>query len=454
MTNKNTTVGILGGGISGLSTAYALAQKGVQATVYEGRDQVGGAIHSISKNGWLIEEGPNTLMVKSQATWDLLSDLGLTNQIVEANELSSKRFVVKDASPVALPNSAGSFLSTPILSAGAKLRLLKEPFVAPSVKHDESIARFIKRRLGRQPLDYGVNPFVSGIFAGDPKKLSIKHTFSSLWEMEQKHGSIFKGMINREKSDTKTKRALLSFKDGNQMLPKALANALPVPVQPSTQITDAKHDQKEWIVTGQSNGQPFEARHDCLISTLPTHTLPDIFGTRLFGELSELPYAPLSVMALGFRSQQIQHPLDGFGMLIPEIEGYQTLGALFSSTLFPGRAPEGHQLLTCFIGGDRNPDAAQKSTKELQNILLDELGELLDIEGEPVLTHHRYWPKAIPQYKVGFDHYLSLMKEIEKQHTGLYLGGNYRGGVSVPDCLSAGFETAQKVHTFLKSQEQ
>jgi oxygen-dependent protoporphyrinogen oxidase len=454
MTNNNTSVGILGGGISGLCTAYALAKKGVKVTVYERRDQVGGAIHSVSKNGWLIEEGPNTLMVKSQASWDLLDDLGLTDQIVEANEVASKRFVVKNSAPVALPTSAVSFLTTKLLSIGAKLRLLKEPFIAPSVKHDESIARFIKRRLGRQPLDYGVNPFVSGIFAGDPKKLSVKHTFSMLWEMEQKHGSIFKGIIKREKSDTTPKRSLLSFEGGNQRLTEALANALPVPVQTSAQIMDAKHGQEEWILKGLQNREKFEARHECLISTLPTHTLPDIFGTRLFGELSELPYAPLSVMALGFESQQIKHPLDGFGMLIPEVEDYQTLGALFSSTLFPGRAPEGHELLTCFIGGDRNPDAAKQSTEKLRAILLEELGELLGIEGKPVLTHHRYWQKAIPQYKVGFDHYLSLMKEIEKHYPGLYLGGNYRGGVSVPDCLSAGFETAQRVHTFLKSQEQ
>ena len=149
MTNKNTAVGILGGGISGLSTAYALAKKGIAATVYEKQNKVGGAIHSVSKNGWLIEEGPNTLMVKSQATRDLLADIGLSDQLIEANQIAKKRFVVKDASPVALPTSAGNFLTTPLLSVAAKLRLLKEPFVAPSVQHDESIARFIKRRLGQ-----------------------------------------------------------------------------------------------------------------------------------------------------------------------------------------------------------------------------------------------------------------------------------------------------------------
>ncbi|MDZ7683325.1 MAG: protoporphyrinogen oxidase [Fodinibius sp.] len=452
MTNKNTAVGILGGGISGLSTAYGLAQKGIEATVYEKQNQMGGAIQTIQQDGWLVELGPNTVMAKSQLLWDLLDDIGLTNHIVEANDIAQKRFVVKDGCALALPTSLGSFLTTSLLSAGAKLRLLKEPFVARSGQQDESIARFIERRLGRQPLDYGVNPFVSGIFAGDPKALSVKHTFSSLWEMEQQHGSILKGMLKREKSNAQAKRALLSFDNGNQMLPKAFANALPVPVQTSAQITDAKHGQEEWILNGQQNGEKFETRHKYLISTLPTHTLPNIFGTRLFGELADLPYAPLSVVALGFASHQIQHPLDGFGMLVPEVEGYQTLGALFSSTLFPGRAPEGHELLTCFIGGDRNPELAGRPKAELQKIILKEIDEILGIEGEPAFTHHRFWQSAIPQYKVGHDHFVSLMKEIEQQYPSLFLEGNYRGGVSVPDCISSGFETAKRVHEFLQSQ--
>jgi len=453
MTNKNTSVGILGGGISGLSTAYGLAKEGVPTTIYEQQHAVGGAIRTIQEEGWLIEEGPNTLMVKSQAVWELLTDIGLTGEIQEANELAKKRFVVKNNTPVALPNSLGSFLRTPLLSATAKLRLLKEPFVAPASKQDETIASFIKRRLGTQPLDYGINPFVSGIFAGDPKELSVKHTFDMLWKMEQRYGSILKGMLKRGRSNTSVKRSLISFTNGNQMLAEALANSLSGPVETSTTITSARKVGEQWQLSGIKNGEHFTNTHDALISTLPTYTLPDIFGPRLFGELAELPYAPLSVLALGFRQEQLPHPLDGFGMLIPEVENYKTLGALFSSTLFPGRAPEGHHLLTCFIGGDRNPMLASKSQDELTALATKELKELLGVKGNPVFTHHTYWEHAIPQYKLDFDHYLTLMNEIEKQHSGLYLAGNYRYGVSVPDCISSGLETAQKTLTFLRSNE-
>lgn len=452
MTNNKIPVGIIGAGISGLSIAYSLQQKGIKATVYEKAQEVGGSIQSIRRNSWLIEEGPNSLMVKSQAVWDLLDKLGLADDIVEANPAARKRYVVKDKMPHALPNSAVSFLKTSLFSTRAKLRLLKEPFVPPSTQHDESIAAFVERRLGCEPLDYAVNPFVSGIFAGDPKKLSIKHTFSSLWEMEQQHGSLLKGMIKKGRSSSSGKRALISFRQGNQMLPKALAAGLAVPVQTATDITSARKKGNRWHVRGESKGEAIAAEHQCLVSTVPARSVPSIFEKDTFAELGTLPYAPLKVMAMGFKEEQISHPLDGFGMLIPEAEGFKTLGVLFSSTLFAGRSAEGHQLLTCFIGGARNPQWARKSTEEVKSKILDELKTLLGIEGSPIFLHHHFWPEAIPQYEVGYDFYLSLMKDIEQEHKGLYLEGNYRNGVSVPDCISSGFETAHKVHTYLRSK--
>jgi oxygen-dependent protoporphyrinogen oxidase len=450
MTNKKLSVGILGAGISGLSIAYALAQKGIEATVYEKKDEVGGAIQSVRINDWLVEEGPKTLMVKSPEIRTLLEEIGLGDNILEANPAAQKRFVVKNGKLSPLPNSIGNFLATPLLSMRAKLSLLKEPFVSSSANEDESIANFVERRLGKEVLDYGINPFVSGVYAGDPKELSIRHTFSSLWEMEQTHGSLLKGMFNKDRSNATQKRSLISFKEGNQMLPKALASMLKGPLYTSTNIQSVQKKHDYWIVKGLSNNESFEHHHHCVVSTIPVYNIPKIFNSEHFQDLAKLPYAPLSVFALGFKSNQIDHSLDGFGMLIPEKENYKLLGALFSSTLFPGRAPENHHLLTCFIGGDRNPKIAQKPESELQSILLSELDELLNITGDPAFSYHRYWGNAIPQYKLGHDHYLSLMKKIEKEFEGLFLDGNFRNGVSVPDCISSGFETAHKVHAFLQ----
>lgn len=445
MTNKNRSVGILGGGISGLSLAYKLRSCNIPVTVYEKEDHVGGAIKTFHQNGWMVEEGPNTLMVKSKQIWDLLKELDLIDEHVEAGQTAKKRFIVKNGNPIPLPMSLGSFIKTDLLTTKAKFRLLKEPFADVSANEDESIAQFISRRLGREPLDYAVNPFVSGIYAGDPKKLSIKHTFESLWNMEQQHGSLFKGLLKKDRSGEKPKRALISFKQGLQQLPLAMADQLGDAVKTGTQIQTVKKDNDQWIVKAEKDEKIIRDEHNIIVSTLPAHNLGSIFADLQFNPLSELPYAPLSVVALGFSRDQVIHPLDGFGMLIPGVEQFQTLGTLFSSSLFAGRAPEGYTLLTSFIGGARNPEVASKDPKELQSIVLKEIKKLLGISGEPVFSHHHYWPATIPQYTVGYDKYLTAINHIENQYPGLYINGNFRGGVSVPNCIISGFSMAQSI---------
>lgn len=447
--NDDVSVGVLGAGISGLTVAHALQREGISTVVYEKSDEVGGAIQTAESEGWLVEEGPNTLVVKSREVWQLLTDLGLDDRMITASEIAKKRFIVKNGRPVAIPMSLGKFLTTPLISTAAKLRLFKEPFIPASDKDDESVASFIKRRIGQQPLDYGINPFVSGIYAGDPEKLSVKHTFPTLWELEQQYGSLVTGLFKKERPKNKPKRAMISFRGGNQALPKTLAHSLNGAVKTSATISSAAKQKNKWIVSGNSSDRSFEAQHDCLVSTLPTYLLADIFDSGLFTDFAEIPYAPISVLGLGFKASQVAHPLDGFGMLIPEVENFKTLGVLFSSTLFPGRAPDDHVLLTCFIGGARNPEAAGYPKEKLIDLVTSELGSLLDIQLPPVFTHHKHWEKAIPQYPVGYDHFLSVMGTIEEQNRGLYLEGNFRGGVSVPDCITSALETSQKVLSFL-----
>lgn len=453
MTKKKLSAAVLGAGISGLSTAYALSRKNIDVTVYEKEVEVGGAIKTLNKEGWLIEEGPNTIMVKSEDIWQLLHELDLENKLIEAAGTAKKRFIVKDDRPIPLPMSIWNFLTTDLISTGAKFRLLKEPFVSVSTDSDESIASFIIRRLGNEPLDYAINPFVSGIYAGDPKKLSVKHTFGQLWEMEQSHKSLLKGILKRKRQTPSPKRALISFKKGNQTLPKKLATFLSGNVNTGTTIYSVKPQNNSWQVEGENAGNRFSNTHDIIVSTLPAHMLSSIFDLRGFEELDNLPYAPLSVVALGFSADQITHPLDGFGMLIPEVENYRTLGVLFSSTLLPNRAPRDHELLTCFIGGSRNPELASESKEKLQEIVFNEMSELLGITGPPVFSHHRYWSQAIPQYEVGYGRFLNVLDEIETKHSNLFIDGNFRGGVSVPDCILSGFKTAENVQDVIRSAD-
>lgn len=445
MTNDKASVAILGSGISGLSTAYALSKKGAKVTVYEQSSEAGGSIRTGQKDGWLIEHGPNTLMVRSKKIWNLLEELGLKYEILEANQKAKKRFIVKNGKPLPLPGSLMDFLQTGLFSAKAKLRLLKEPFINPGNKADECIADFVSRRLGKEILDYAINPFVAGIFAGDPQKLSVKHTFGKLYELEQEYGSLSKGMIKKKKG-TAGKKALISFKKGLQTLPQALHDELGKSVKLNHHISTLEFSENRWQLQFE-NGE--SAKHDIIISSLPAHSLSAIMQqekiTRITDRLEKIPYAPMSVLHLGYKNENIHHPLDGFGMLVPEVEEFEILGALFSSTLFPGRAPENHSLFTVFLGGARNPDLAHRSKDELIEKTRLDLDQLLGISGTPEFANHTYWKQAIPQYEVGYDNYLETMKEAEKESKGLFLTGNIRGGVSVPDCIGNGFETAEKV---------
>lgn len=445
MTSKNSTVGVLGAGISGLSIGYALQEKGVPFTIYEQNESVGGVIQSTRTEEWLIEKGPNTLMVRSQKVWDLINSLGLDKQLQEANKESKKRFVVRGGKPVSVPLSLLGFLKTDLLSTAAKFRLLKEPFVGPSHKEDESIADFIERRLGREVLDYAVNPIVSGIFAGDPGHLSIKYTFSQLHEMEQESGSIFKGVINRKKKNP-SRKALISFAKGLQELPNALHKKMEASVKTKHKISVIDRQNNRWSLHFE-NGAKKE--HEIIISTLPAPILvrcvEDQKAKQLLANLERITYAPMSVIHLGYRREDIRHPLDGFGMLVPESEKLNMLGTLFSSTLFPGRAPEGYELLTTFMGGAAKRELATLPVEDLLARLTPELDHLLGIKEKAAFMNHTYWQRAIPQYEVGYDSFLETMERAENELPNFYLGGNMRDGVSVPDCIENGLNKAEEV---------
>ena len=439
MHNSTRHIGILGAGISGLSAAYALKKKGYEVTVYEKSNQPGGVIQTKNRDGWKLEAGPNTLLINSKEVSDFISELNLSDELVEANPAAKKRFIIKNREPIPVPLSVRDFLSTDLISLKAKLRLLKEPFVSAG-DDEESIANFISRRLGSEPLHYAVNPFVSGVYAGDAKKLSIKHTFSSLYNMEQDHGSLLKGMLAKRKNNS-IKRRLVSFQGGMQSLPKKLASEIGDSLKLDSTASKICRSDKKWELFTDDDSH----MHDALISTIPAHTLARVFDTPQTQKLADIPYAPMSVLHLGFHRINIEHPLDGFGMLIPEVENYNMLGCLFSSTLFEQRAPEDHVLLTCFMGGARNPDLALKAKDELCDIAVRELNELIGVQSDPVFTNHTFWKHAIPQYELGYDFFLDTVNNVESENEGLFLGGNYRGGVSVPDCITNGLEMANRI---------
>lgn len=444
---SNKRIGIVGGGITGLTLAYRLKHGGNTVTLFESSERVGGPIHSLRSNGFLAEFGPNTILETSPAITKLVSDLGLDAQKIYANPSSKNRFIVRGGRLVSLPTSPPAFAASKLFSLRAKLQLLREPFIAKAVR-DESLADFVRRRLGQEFLDYAINPFVAGVYAGDPKKLSTEHAFAKLFALEQKYGSLIRGQLKgakerrKRKEVSKQRAQMFSFDNGLQVFIDALEGELTSSIKLNTPIKEIER-VSSWKLTDSSGGT-HEA--DAVILTAPAYKLADlnIIGDDL-SLLKEIVYPPVTSLVLGFNRNDVGHLLDGFGMLIPEVEKCNILGTVFSSSLFANRAPAGHVTLTTYIGGMRQPELALLDDEKLLGVVLADLGKLLNVKGKPTFVHRTTYQKAIPQYTMGYGKYKQFMNDVEERNPGLYFAGNFRNGISVGDSISAATLLAQNL---------
>ena len=456
------SVAIIGAGITGLTAAYRLQTRGVPVTVYEASDQVGGVIRSVSAGGYLAESGPNSILETSPKINALIQDLGLSCRRVDSLPTAENRYVVRFHRPVLLPASPVTFFGTPLFSWRAKLRLLREPFIPPApAAAEESVAQFVVRRLGQEFLDYAINPMVAGVYAGNPARLSVKHAFPKLHALEQKYGSLIKGQFlgakeRRQRGEVSKQSAKkLSFDAGLQVLPDTLAARLPNSIELQASVLRIEEAGIGWNLYLQKNGQEERRSHAAVIYAAPVHRLPAIQLTAAPelkpATLKEIVYPPVASVVLGFRRDAVTHPLDGFGMLVPEAEGFRILGTLFSSSLFRNRAPDGHVTLTTYIGGARAPEWALRPTNELIEMTLQDLRVILGVNGRPTFKHVVVYPQAIPQYEVGYGRFKDLMGDIEKRAPGLFFAGHFRDGISLGDSLVSGHDSAERVANYWKS---
>lgn len=452
---------IVGAGLSGLSTAWYLQQAGFSVQVLEAQAEVGGRISTSNQQGWQVDVGANSGLLSSQPIDALIDTLGLREQVLVANDQSKNRFVVRGGQLWALPLSIGALIKTPLVSPLSKLSLLWEPFRGRGVG-EESIGDFIRRRLGQEWRDWVLDPFVSGIFAGNPDKISVQAAFHKVWLMEKDQGSLFKGMIARMKARKQDRAAgryvpsnhMISFKQGMAALPKALAKALGDSVRCSTAVSRIEKDGQGWQVN-TADGQTLIAQK--VILTLDA---PD--AARLLAPLSptaskllqSIESPPLAVVALGFDREQISHALDGFGVLIPRSLGIQTLGAIFSTSIFPQRAPEGKVLLSCFIGGSRNPLVATRDEQTLIDQVVKDLTPLLGIDGQPEFSQVKLWPHAIAQYHLGhLDKVAQIRQALAQDCPNVLTRANWHEGISVPDVVANAQRFAQQEQILLRVKE-
>lgn len=465
------SVAVVGAGITGLVAAWELRRRGVNVTLYEASGHAGGAIRTSHADGFLAEHGPNSF-VTSPAVDTLLQQLALQDDVVEANPGANRRYVVRDGRLLPFPLTPLAMLSTRLLSVKAKLRVLLEPLVRTRTQEgDESVASFVQRRLGQEVLDYAVDPFISGIFAGDPETLSMAHAFPRVAELERTYGSLSKGLMMQRKpapdADTQESAAtkghlmasppararLISFVDGMQTLTDALEASLAGVLRLGCPVRLVHRQDGRWVVDAGQDGAVHSRLFDAVVMATPAHVLAAMelpAAMRKFAApIERVEYPPVSTLTLGFLRGDVSHPLDGFGVLIPAVERRTLLGALFSSSLFPSRAPDDCVTITCFVGGARQADRAREDTDLLVERVLLDLRQLLGVTGEPVFAKHVYWSRAIPQYTVGYQTVKDAADATESQNPGLYLSGNYRNGVSVGDCVASGQQVAERVAAYL-----
>jgi len=436
---------VIGAGISGLAVAYLLKQKGYDVTVLEKNSEVGGSLETSYENGFLFDRGSTSALETTPLIAKFVEELNLHDQLVYTNKEANKRYILRNSTLHALPMSPSALLKSKLFSPQAKLRLLAEPFIGRSKDgYYQSVAEFVTKRLGREFLDYAINPLAAEVYAGNPESLSVKSAFPNLYALEEKYGGLiigtFKSIKERKQLAEKSKHSakMFSFKDGMMVLPKALAKYLGSNLMLQAEVTNIEKQDNGYSLSIMHKDENISISADTIISAVPAFNAADFLGNfdeGLKKHLLDIYYPPVLVQYLVYRKEDVKQPLDGFGFLIPSKERKSFLGAIWNSVIFPNRSSEDTASFTLFIGGARDPEIFSLDKELLFMKIRGEFETLMKISGEPVFSSYKFWPKAIPQYNIGYVEHENYFDEFEKKFPRIILSGNYRGGISIGDCI-------------------
>lgn len=456
MTQPFTTA-VVGAGISGLTAAHALAAAGHEVVILDGRQAAGGRIHTERRDGFLVEHGPTSMMSPAPRVESLIAALGLADERTRRSERVRRRYLVRDGRARALPLSPLPFFCSGFFSLAGRARLLAEPFIG-TLDADESVADFVRRRFGSELLDYVFDPLVGGLYAGEPERLSVSALFPQLKRLEREHGSVIRGLLKTRVSGSggafdPRRRMLFSFRAGMGTLTRALAARLGERLRLGVRVQAIEPCAGGgYRVRVQQRDAVSSIRVDNVILALPAYAAARALASLArdtAAALADIDHPPLTVVALGYREADVSHALDGLGVLAPRVEKRSTLGMLFSSTLFPGRAPDRHVLLTAYVGGARQPELALLPRELLVRLVHEEVRALLGGRGEPVFSSVRYWRQSLPQPDMSHGQRITALRALEEQWPGLFVTGNYMSGVSTVACIDAALATAERAAAHL-----
>lgn len=465
---------ILGGGVSGLASAYLIkkqaqaANLAVEIILLERSAKVGGKFCSEHAGGYLCEWGPNGFLTNKPQTLELCKTLGIDNQLLASNDNARKRFIYSNHKLHKLPHNQIEFLTNSLISWRGKLRIAAEFFIPKrTATTDESLSDFTTRRLGREALNKLIAPMASGVFAGNADTMSLKAAFPRIYQLEQEYGGLLKAMIALVKKHHQAKKrgevvaspagpggVLTSFAGGVETLTNSLAQSFTSgEIIVNAQINSIKRDGSKWLVS--TNSVQFDA--DIVVSALPAYALAAVckdFDDELGKLAGKINYAPLAVVCLGYDLNQVPHDTNGFGYLIARGETIPVLGTLWDSQIFVKRAPDGKILFRTMVGGAAQRELVNLSDKELQALVEDNLRQTMGVEGQPEFVKIYRHPQAIPEYNIGHPQLVDKIMTQAAQYPGLFIGGNAFNGVGINDCVASSYKISEQVIKLLKQMAE
>ena len=472
-------IAIIGGGISGLAAAHRLIElsttnrQPIHITLLEASSRLGGTIQTENRDGFLLERGPDSFISEKPEAVALSRRLGIDSRLIQTNEQHRRSFIVRNGRLRAVPEGfqllapsrLWPFITSDIFSATGKLRMSMDLFLPRrAVNGDQSLASFVRRRLGREALERMAQPMVGGIYTADPEVLSLRATLPRFLEIEREHRSLLLGMWRRgrsAKSETGVSGAryslFLSFDEGMEVLVDALhkriaecrlpsANLVKSQILLKTRVESLDQEKANCWLIRTTSGETLEVDAVCL--TVPAYVAASLLSRtapQISSQLSQIKFASTATINLSYRRADIDHKLDGFGFVVPFIEKRSLIACTFSSVKFSGRAPGDHVLVRAFVGGALQPEMLTLDEGEIVKRVEADLKDLLGITGKPLFSEVTLWNNSMPQYEVG---HLDRVAEIEnalEQLPGLVLAGNSYRGAGIPDCIRSGEAAAQSL---------
>lgn len=445
---------VIGGGAAGMLAALRAIELGAEVTLHDSAAVLGGSLRSFREGGWLAELGANTVMEPDPVVRGLMDRAGLADRVIRPSAAARRRYIVHEGVPVPVPGSASALLASTLLSVPGRLRLLKEPFVAAGPANgEESVDSFARRRFGGEVAERFLDPLLAGSSGADPAKVLVRYVLPKLFEYEQLGGSVLKGARRAASAARSTRTAstqgkaptgLWSCPDGLSEIPAAVGGRLGAGLHLGHGATITRIGNGLEVRWG-SERRPIDAAIVAVPSAGLTQVAGALPGGGSLAATASIPIASMATISLGFRRDQVEHPLDGFGLLAPSRERRSLLGVLFASSLFPSRAPAGHVLLTALVGGMRQPELLAETSGELERLVREDLAALLGVRGEPRFRAEGRWIGALPQAVAGHSGRIAAADAVERANPMVAFAGSWRDGLSVADAMLGGVRAVDRM---------